>query len=70
LLAREVRVESLDGHEALEAADARQARQVHGRHATGSDLADELIAIELMLLAFGQQLDAPRHSNLPRTPPG
>ena len=45
-LAREVRVQPLDGDEALEAADARQAREEHRGHAAGRELGDQLEAIE------------------------
>jgi len=38
-LGREVRVQSLDCDEALEATHASQAREVHRRHATGRDFA-------------------------------
>jgi hypothetical protein len=56
-LAREVRVEPLDGDEALEAADAGEAREKHGRHAAGRQLGHQLEAIEPSRLPLdGDQL--------------
>ena len=45
-LAGEVRVQALDGDEALEAADAAEPGEEHRRHAAGRDLADQLVAVE------------------------
>ena len=56
-LAREVRVQPLDGDEALEAADAREAREIHRRHPAGRQLGDQLEPIEPSALSFdGDQL--------------
>ena len=49
LLAREVRVQALDGDEALEAADAEDAAQENGGHAAGRELGDELVAVEPLM---------------------
>ena len=51
-LAREVRVQALDGDEALEAPDARQAREVHRGHPAGRELGDQLEAIEPLAVPF------------------
>ena len=45
-LLREVRVQPLDRDEALEAGDAREAREEHRRHAAAGELGDELVAVE------------------------
>jgi hypothetical protein len=52
-LAREVRVQALHRNEALEAAHPRQARQVHGGHATGGNLAHQLVAIDALAARAG-----------------
>jgi hypothetical protein len=41
-----MRVEALDGIEALEAADSVQASNEHGGHAPGRDLGDQLESVE------------------------
>ena len=46
-LARQVRVQALDGDEALEAADAREPREEHRGHPAGRELGHELEPIEL-----------------------
>ncbi len=46
--ARQMRMEPLDGDEALETADAGQARQEHRGHTTGRELTDELVAIDAL----------------------
>ena len=56
-LAREVRVKPLDGDEALESADAGEAREEHGRHPAGRELRHELEPIEPLAFSFdGDQL--------------
>ena len=58
-LAREVRVQALDGDEPLKAARAREAPEVHGRHPAGRELGDQLEAVEPPALAFdGNELAA------------
>ena len=53
----EVRMQALDRDEALEAADAGEAREVHRRHAAGGELGDQLEPIEPSALALdGYQL--------------
>ncbi len=58
-LAREVGVKALDRDEALKAADAGEAPEVHGGHPAGRELGDELEAVEPSVLAFdGNELGA------------
>ncbi len=58
-LAREVRVQALDPDEALKAARAGEATEVHGRHPSGRELRDELETVEPSVLAFdGDELGA------------
>ena len=52
-------MEALDPDEALKAPGAGEAREVHGRHAAGRELRDELEAVEPSALAFdGNELAA------------
>src|SRR6478752_10247770 len=52
-LVREVRMKTFDRDEALEAADPGQAREIHGGHATGRDLAHQLVAIHALSPSAG-----------------
>ena len=61
LLAREVRVELLDGDEAREAARPREPAEEDGRHPARRNLADELVRIEPAALVVGlEHADAGR----------
>ncbi len=59
-LTGKVRVEPLHRHEALEAADAREAREIHRRHAAGRNFADEFIAIDALSPRAGSKSFATR----------
>jgi hypothetical protein len=52
VLAREVRMETLDRDEALKPADATEAREKNGRHPTACQLGDELEPVETLDLSF------------------
>ena len=49
LFAGQVRVQSFDRDETLEAADAEDTSQKHSGHATGREFGDQLVAIEPLL---------------------
>jgi hypothetical protein len=50
-LAGQMGVQSLDGDEALESADAREAREVHRGHSTGRQLGHQVEAPQFPLVA-------------------
>ena len=66
-LARQMRMQPLHRDEALKAADAGQARKVHRGHATGRDLAHQLIAIDALSPRAG--VEEFRHSLEPSERP-
>src|SRR5688500_3483349 len=72
--ARQVWVQALHRHEALEATHPGQARQIDGRHAARGDLAHQLVAIDSLSTRAGIK-ELGRHEppqNLPvacRPPP-
>jgi len=69
-LARQVRMQALDGDEPLEAANAGETRQVHRGHPARRELGDQLEPIELAVLTLdGDELGQAIASAPIMTPP-